>query len=258
MIYFYWQDGLEALFTQWIEYNILNSDLPVIGLQSILMIALIPTILFVFALYKTFTAKRFTNYQVRVQQVMFIMFLAALGSWWVSELQAPFELLVFVPSFAFFIIHFIFQFRRKIRAEMFTLIFTIALLTVNYAIFFQNSFMHNFGDFNELTSTKTIYDNSLKGKSVMILGGKTDLYMSAESIATRFYSPHLSDAILTGMNEKEQLITLYEDIEKHSPEVIVDYTGFFQKHINEMNFESVSYYQKSSFFYVRHANVSSK
>lgn len=99
--YFFWHESLESLISQWIEFTFINNVNALIDFRSILIIIGLPVIIFVISLYKTFTAGRFTNYQVRVQQVMFIMFIAALGSWWVSQEKAPHELLLFVPSFAF-------------------------------------------------------------------------------------------------------------------------------------------------------------
>jgi len=255
MIFFYWQDGLNALFIQWIDFNIFNSVKPVIDLQSILIISAIPIIIFTYALYKTFTAKRFTNYQVRVQQVMFIMFLAAFGSWWISEQQAPFELLVFVPSFAFFIIHLIFQFRKKITAEIFSISMSLLLIAVSYSIYYQNTSLHTFGDFNKLKTTKSIYEESIKDKSTMILGGTIEMYQNAGSIATRFYHPILSETILNKMNKEEQIMTLYSDIEDHKPEIIIDFTGLYKNHKNEMIFDSAVYDQKSNFLHVRNSSL---
>ncbi|WP_375579454.1 hypothetical protein ABWH96_21065 [Marivirga tractuosa] len=245
LIYFYWQDGLDALYTQWAAFNIWDSVVPIINLQSILIISIFPTIIFLFALYKTFSASRFTNYQLRVQQVMFIMFLAALGSWWISEQQAPFELLGFVPSFAFFIIHLIFQFKNKLKAEIFSLFFSVILITINFTIYYQNFTIHRFGEFNKLTSQKSVYDELIKDKSVMILGGNTDMYQHAGRIATRFYHPELSEYILDQMNEKEQLIALNDDIQKFKPELIIDILGIFKKHKAEMSLINEEYLQIS-------------
>ncbi|WP_340153653.1 hypothetical protein [uncultured Marivirga sp.] len=251
LIYFYWQDGLEALISQWIEFNLFNSVQPVIDLRSILLIVIIPTLVFLVALYKTFSAKRFTNYQVRVQQVMFIMFLAAFGSWWISEKQAPYELLAFVPSVAFFIIHLIFQFRNKMRAELFTLIFSIALIALNYTMFYQYSALHFLGDFNALKSSKSIHHELVKDKSVMILGGSTDIYKSVNRIATDYYDPTLSEIILMEMSEKEQSMALYKDIQKNQPEIILDFTGIFNHHYDKLVFKNMKYKQLSKESYVR-------
>ncbi|MGJ3235193.1 hypothetical protein [Marivirga sp.] len=251
MIYFYWQNGLDAFIFQWIKFNLFDSVNPVIDLQSILLIIAIPSLIFFVALYKTFSAKRFTNYQLRVQQVMFIMFLAAFGSWWISEKQAPYELLVFVPSFSFFIIHLIFQFRNKLRAEIFTLIFSITLIAINYSIFYQNSPLHNFGNFNALKSNQSIYHDLVKDKSVMILGGSTDLYKSVKEIGTEYYDPKLSMKILTEMSEKEQLMALFDDIQNNQPEIILDFTGTFTNIHEKLVFQNLKYRQINKETYVR-------
>lgn len=251
MIYFYWQNGLYELLSQWLEFNLLDSINSVIGLKSILLIAAVPTLVFLIALYKTFTVKRFTNYQVRVQQVMFIMFLAALGSWWISEQQAPYELLVFVPAFAFFIIHLVFQFRRKIRAEIFTLTFSLVLISITYSIYYQTTILHDFGNFNALKSNSSIYQKVIKDKSVMILGGTIEMYEPAKKIATRYYEPTLSTLILNEMTEKEQMIALFGDIKKNRPEVILDFNGIFKDQHEKLIFDDMDYQQISKKIYVR-------
>jgi hypothetical protein len=256
LIFFYWQGGVEAFYSQWIKFNIFYPVTAVLDFQSLAVVALFPALIFLIALYKTFTGTRFTNYQVRVQQVMFIMFLAALGSWWISEQQAPFELLGFVPSFAFFIIHLIFQFKRRVIAEIFTVILTISLLFINFTIYYQNTFLHSLGDFNKLSSQKTIYHAAVDDKSTMILGGHTDMYHNTSEIATRFYHPLLSSSILDEMNEKEQLIALYEDVEKYRPEVIIDFTGILEKYKAKMNVIDAEYLQKDKLFYVRNTSKS--
>lgn len=256
LIYFYWQNALSALFLQWILFNTLHSSIPLMDLQSTLVIATFPTVIFLFALYKTFTAARFTNYQVRVQQVMFIMFLAGLGSWWVSEQQVPFELIVLVPSLAFFITHLILQFKRRLRAEIFTITFTALLLFITYTVYYQNSVIAKLGDFQQLKSTKTIYEEIIKGKSVMILGGSVDMYQSVGTIATRFYHPSLSQVILDEMTEKEQLVAFFDDIHKYEPEVIMDFSGLFKKHKNKAIDIDGFYKQKSNILYVRNSSVS--
>ncbi|WKK82459.2 hypothetical protein [Marivirga arenosa] len=250
-IYFYWQGGLDELLSQWIKFNLFSSIQPVINLQSILIIAALPSIVFLFALYKTFSATRFTNYQLRVQQVMFIMFLAAFGGWWISEQQAPFELLLFVPSFAFFTIHLILQFKRKVRAEIFTITFSILLISINYALFFENTSLHESGDFNKLKAQNSIYARATLDKDAMIIGGKTSLYMNAKSISTRFYHPELSEQILSDMNEKERMITLYNDIKSNQPEIIIDQSGYFVSIQNRLNIDSNNYTQISNNLFVR-------
>lgn len=244
-IYFFWQESLQSLIFQWIEFNFLSDVESFIDYKSILIIIGLPIIIFLISLYKTFTAGRFTNYQVRVQQVMFIMFIAALGSWWISEEKAPNELLLFVPSFAFFITHFILQFNKKSRAELFTFGFSILLIGIGYSLYYQNTLIHNFGDFNKIQTSKTIYQQQIKNKKVMILGANPAAYKEVKLVATKFFHPELSNKMLDEMNEKERLIELYDDIQKHQPEVIIYLNGHFIDNLENMPLIGSKYVQKS-------------
>jgi hypothetical protein len=226
-IYFFWQGSVQSLIMQWIEFNLLAQVSPIINYQSILIIVALPVIIFLISLYKTFSAGRFTNYQVRVQQVMFIMFLAALGSWSISGEKAPHELMLFIPSFAFFITHFILQFNKKNRAELFTFAFSTLSIAIGYGLFYQNALIHSFGDFNQLKTSKTVYQQQIKNKKAMILGASPAAYNEAGSVATKFYHPELSGRLLGNISEKERVIELYNDIQKHQPDIIIDFSGHF-------------------------------
>lgn len=233
-IYFFWHESLQNLIVQWIEFNLFSQTAPLIDYKSIFIIVGLPVIVFLISLYKTFSVGRFTNYQVRVQQVMFIMFLAALGSWWVSDEKAPYELLLFIPSFAFFITHFILQFNKRSRAELFTFGFSILLIGIGYCLYYQNTLIHHYGDFNKLQTSQTVYHQQVKNKKAMILGANPATYKEAKMVATKFYHPELSIKILDDMSEKERLIELYDDIQKNQPEVIIDLNGHIINSINNM------------------------
>ncbi|RUA35855.1 MAG: hypothetical protein DSY77_01995 [Bacteroidetes bacterium] len=244
-VYFFWQESLGNLINQWIEFNFLSHVVPISDFKSIMVITALPVLVFLVSLYKTFAVGRFTNYQVRVQQVMFIMFLAALGSWWFTDERAPYELLLFIPSIAFFITHFILQYKKKIRAEIFAFVFSVLLIILGYSLFYQNTPLHKYGDFNKLQTSQNVYHNLIKNKKAMILGAKPNAYKEAKSVATKYFHPELSSKILGSLNKKERLIQLYDDIQQHQPEIIIDLNGYFKNSLNEMPLIESQYTRKS-------------
>ena len=226
-LYYFWKGALAEMLFQWVDYTIFTNTESLLDTSSILLIIALPTLVFILSLYKTFVQGRYTNYQLRVQQVMFIMFLGAWLSWLISQERAAYQLLLFVPALAFFITHLLLQFKRKRNAEIFIWIFSFLIIGMTYALHFKNAKLHMLGNFNTLNPTASVYSSYLEGHSAMILGGQKNMYVSAGNVASRFYHPELSERILAKKEDADLLIAIFEDIDKNQPEVIIDLNGYF-------------------------------
>lgn len=224
-LYYLWHNALLDMFYQWVVASFFINRPNVLDLGSLLLIIGIPGIVFAFAVVRTFTASRFTNYQVRVQQVMFLMFASAWAVWLFSDVKAPFQLIVFVPFIAFFIAHLLLQFRSRFVANAFTYFVTIGILLITYALFYQNFYFHKWGNFNDLLVTESIYEPWIKDRKILVVGNGKQLYESSKEVATQFYSWELSRATWENTDQPENLIRIYDDITRHQPETIIDING---------------------------------
>ncbi len=224
-LYYLWHNALLDMFYQWVLASFIINRPNVLDLSSLLLIIGIPGIVFMLALVRTFSASRFTNYQVRVQQVMFLMFVSAWAVWLFSDVKAPFQLIVFIPFIAFFIAHLLLQFKSRFVANIFTYFVTISILLITYALFYQNFYFHQWGNFNDLLVNQSIYEPWIADKKVLVVGDRKQIYKSSKEVATQFYSWELSQKIWKEVDKPENIIRIYEDINKHQPETIIDLTG---------------------------------
>ncbi|MBK6265705.1 hypothetical protein JKA74_11715 [Marivirga sp. S37H4] len=245
-LYYFWHDALGNMMYQWIISNFVYNQENMVGLISLLLFISLPLLVFVLALYKTFSISRFTNYQVRVQQVMFMMFAAAWVVWILGDVKAPYQLIVFVPFIAFFIAHFILQFRKKATANLFTIFFTFSLIFVNYILFYQNFHLHKWGDFNALWVNESIYEPWVAGKKVLVVGNGRQIYHSASGVATKFYDWKLSQNIWEMPNDPKKLAVIYDDLVKNQPETIIDLDGYAEAVLENLpgvssEYEKVNY-----------------
>jgi hypothetical protein len=224
-LYYLWHDAFLDMLYQWGVSSIVVDRANVLDFSSLMLIICIPGVLFILALVKTFTASRFTNYQVRVQQVMFLMFVAGWAVWIFSDVKAPYQLIVFVPFIAFFIAHLFLQVRSRFVANTFSYLFVISILLVNYALFYQNFYLHQWGNFNVLNVNETVYDSWVDNKKVLVVGDGKQIYSASKQVATRFYNWELSRPIWDDPNKPENLINISDDMERNAPETIIDLTG---------------------------------
>ncbi|GAA5032724.1 hypothetical protein GCM10011506_23280 [Marivirga lumbricoides] len=233
-LYYFWHNALGEMLYQWILFTLIHDKENVLGLTSLSLIIGIPTLVFVASLYKTFTISRFTNYQVRVQQVMFMMFIAAWSVWILSDVKAPYQLIVFIPFMAFFIAHFLLQIKGRFLANIFTLLFTASLLVINYSLFYQNFYIHKWGNYGTLKIYESLYDQEVKGKNILVLGEGKSIYNDAASVATKFYNWPLSKKVWTETDNPQQLAMIYDDLIANEPETIIDLDGVAEEVLNKL------------------------
>jgi len=219
--YFIWFDGFTEMFNNWIVFTLTYTNESLIGIWSFLMIIAIPVLFYLIALYKTFSTARFTNYQVRVQQVMFIMFLAAWGSWLLSNDKAPYQLVIFVPFVAFFITHYVLLFKSKLKAEIFALLFATLLIGINYFIYTNGSIINTINNYHNLQAEESIFKNEAEGRSILVLGDSKSLYQDGKVGAPYYYWPLSKETWLDADNPRN-ISAIYKALKADMPEIIVD------------------------------------
>lgn len=249
-LYYLWHNALLDMFYQWVLASFIVDRANVLDLSSLILVIGLPGIVFVLSLARTFTASRFTNYQVRVQQVMFLMFIAAWAVWLFSDVKAPFQLIVFVPFIAFFIAHLLLQFKGRLTANIFAYFFTFSILLITYALFYQNFYLHKWGNFNDLLINETVFDPWVKEKRVLVVGDGKQIYEPSSEVATRFYSWQLSKEIWENTESPENVVRIYEDILSNKPETIIDLTGNMSMIFTKLPFVEEKYIKVSAQIYV--------
>jgi hypothetical protein len=221
-IYYFINDGLADMVNNWIIYTFKFSKDSLINTNTLLIIIAIPFLIFILSVYRTFSFTRFTNYQVRVQQVMFIMFLAAWGCWLISNEKAPFQLVIFVPALAFFISHFILLFKQKTKAEIFAVTLTAIIISLNYYIFNDGQYLRSFANFNVLNTHTAIYAPWTTGKKVLVLGDDKSLYYGSNTSSIKYYNWQIGQSIWLEPSTPAHAAQIYSYLSHEQPETIVD------------------------------------
>jgi len=136
-IYYYYQDGLSN-FLHFYLFNFLyfeqTSLLTSLALWGFLII---PTIYLVFTLLKLTQPTRFTNFQSRLVQIMFIILLMVSLTYWITAEKSPLMFMILIPIFAFFVSHFFLLVKTRLNGELSFLIFISVIVWINLGTFQQ-------------------------------------------------------------------------------------------------------------------------
>lgn len=221
LIYFFLNGAVIDLYYNWIYPTFVLDAQYFISPLSLTIIFSIPLLLLIQSLVRTFATSRFTNYQVRVQQVMLIMLIACVGCWFISYRKAPYQFIVFIPFASFFIAHLFLQIRRKALAEIGFTFITFMILFFNYGVFYRSSILNDYINYQPLMVQKTILDQQVKGKSIMVLGKSTSLYKKA-SLSGPYLNWDLSKSVWKNPENPFKVAEIYQQFEEELPDVLID------------------------------------
>jgi len=223
-IYYYYQDGLSN-FLHFYLFNFLyfeqTSLLTSLALWGYL---LIPIIFLVFTLLKLTQRTRFTNFQYRLVQIMFITLLMVSLTYWITVEKSPLMFMILMPILAFFISHFFLLIKNRLIGELSFLIFISAIVWINLGTFHNSELLASHMDIDPIRISQTEFDIEVKDKSVLFTGNNLNVYKGSQ-MATPYLNWKLSEEILRNPNYYDNLAHIYHGFFKDLPELIIDQEG---------------------------------
>lgn len=210
-------------------YNFFNPWMEIEGetlikFSSLIWIIGIPAIYTFLALVKISQGMRFTNYQVRLNQVMFIWLLFSIGLMFFGAEVTPAKFMIIIPPAAFYISHFFINLRKGWKSEVSFAIFFLSIVFVSLGTFFNFFFTTRFIAYEKLLVDKTPYDELVKGKNVLVLADNVDIYKNAK-LATPYLNWSLSRPLFQYPEYYDNLVQIYNNFKQDPPQVIIDPEG---------------------------------
>jgi hypothetical protein len=215
--YFFW-DNQGALVQQFYIPNLTLESWKIVGLKSILVLGSVPIAYFVISLFMVNREAHFTKYQSQLLQVMFLWLLVALVEVVFTRVRTPHSFYTFIPTFAYFIGHYLLLIRRKRIAEAMLWILLIGLLLMNWASKKGRLTSVNVASLFPLQSP---YLPLVKDKRVLVLGDEPGLYIQNQ-LAGYFLNWNLSKQIFERPDFFENIILIDKSFQQDPPDVIVD------------------------------------
>ncbi|NMM46952.1 DUF6427 family protein [Marinigracilibium pacificum] len=186
----------------------------------------VPVFFFTISVFKTFSFPRYTNYQVRLQQVMLIFFIISILVWVLSRDRSLYHLLLFVPPMAFFLSHYFLIIRRKWMAELQWIVFFSCVLFINYGLYYQNDYLNEAG-LNVWSEETFLFkaddiSSKVKGSSLLIIGSHPQYYIDA-NLATPYFNWDISEPYFMNTSRYSRIVHLYNSLVNDPPEIILDF-----------------------------------
>lgn len=227
-LWFYYQDGVGHYhsFFYGALWNIRAYNF--LEYRHLWVAGLLPMVLFIFSIVKIFQFGRYINFQVQIQFVMFYFFLAGFLVMIMVRTIASYQLIFFVPFFAFFLSHYLITIKNALFAEASALLFFVLLL-VNHAATRDGWLIYQeLVDYDKLIVAEEEKNPMLQDKKLWSLREDGIRDYSEASLATPFLDWQLSREVLENQNYFENNAFVYQGMISDLPDIIIDDYGIVQ------------------------------
>lgn len=215
-LYFFWFSSLEVFIQSYIISNLILPADSLMTFDELLIISSPFLFILILSVIKTWSAARLTNFQQKVQQVIWLMLLGAMATFFLSNEKAGHELFFLVPTLTYFWTHYFILLKRWLFQVLMPGLLIFGLLY--FSVFaYQN-----------LTRPLLVAPPMAMKENTMILGEQLMRYQNHE-ISTPCFNQYLSEKAFQGLDYYEPAIHLYQIFTHVDPEIIQDEMGIMPK-----------------------------
>lgn len=249
-LHYFYQDSLLFFYHNYILASFIQSHKVYLPSLSLVWILALPALISLIAMLQTLRMPRFTNYQSRVQQVMLLFFAFGILAWLITNKKAPYQFVIFVPTSAFFISHWLLVIRKKLMANLTMLFIFITIILLNHGTYFKFFVSAQYIFTEQLTAQSSLYDSIVRNRRIVVLGDDDSLFKEA-ALATPFLAWELSSGYFEDLSYYDKLVYINDVFATESPDVIVDIEGVFEELASKIHFLKNNYEAISKQVYVK-------
>lgn len=218
MSVYYLNDGVSELWNYFYVPNLGFAGDRYIDSGSLWLLAAVPLFFLVVSLVMLNRDARFTKYQSQLVQLMFFwMIFSVLQILYNKELR-PQSFITLIPSFSFYIAHFLLLIRRRKFAELSFWILFISVISIAYVARYNKIAPIHYDSLIVQADEKT---SSITNKKILVLGDDLRPYKN-NMLGSGFFNWHLAKEIFGQPDYYENIILVNESFSKDLPEIIVD------------------------------------
>lgn len=232
-VHYFWHDGT-LWFHEYFYWSVVS--LPTnywMSPTGLFLSILVPFILLVLSIVKILQDGRYINFQVKIQYVMFYFLLAGVLGLFISKDFSTYQLIVLIPSLAFFVAHYLLTIKNWIVAEGTALLVVLAiifnfLMTYNGWIFFGE-----YASYQGLKVPPSNYSQLTEDRNIWVVGDGLQHYQNS-TLATPFLNWHFASDRLKEPAYYDNITLIYDRMLQDLPEVIIDEKNVMQDVFDKM------------------------
>lgn len=211
-LYYYWIGDQFYFVDSFVIQSLGIKSAAMLSFQEIMILSAGFLFIFIIAVVKTLGSARLTNFQQKIQQVIWLMLLGTIATFLLSNEGAALELVFVVPVIAYFLTHYFILLRKPIFRAIMPFTVIVGLL------FFSSMSYIKWSD------PLLVKRNVVQNEGVMILGDDLNYYIENDA-GSPCFNETLSRNAFEGLNYYGDATRFYELLTDADPELIIDYLG---------------------------------
>lgn len=211
-VFFYWRGDLSYYTDAFLKQGLFLDAQNILVTRDILLITSPLALVFIIAVFKTFSSVRLTNFQQRVQQVMWFMFLGGIGTFVLTNTRLSLELVFLVPLIAYFLTYYFMSIKRRLSLLLMPVLVVFGLLGFNIY------------SYQNLLGSAMVKPIETRSEKVLVLGENLGYYVNKKA-GTPCFCEAICETAFDGLAFYESSIHIFKWIEKANPDLIIDELG---------------------------------
>ncbi|MEM8893720.1 MAG: DUF6427 family protein [Bacteroidota bacterium] len=196
-------------------------QLDFISSESLMWCVLVPTLVLLIGIFKTYSLGRFVNHQVKFQQVMLFLMVGGIFNLFTADHWSLYQLILLLPPMAFFVSHYLLLIRKMWQSELITLLIVLSVFGTHLTLAYNWFFVHELISLNRMEATFPEESEVIVDKKVLVLGPDSRYYCG-NKLASPFLNWQLSERVFKGLNYYLRIEQAHRGLINDLPDVIVD------------------------------------
>jgi hypothetical protein len=210
------KDGQDQIWTYYYIPNLSFHAERLISFNSMIILGALPIFFLVISMIMLNREARFTKYQSQLLQVMFFWMIFGFLQILYSKDTRPQSAITLIPSFSFYIAHYLLLIRRRRLAELSFLILLTGLISISYLSRYGKVRGVNYESMTLQQSSKEV-----KNKKVVVLDNDMSWYKE-NSLGSSFLNWRLAENVFKEPDYYENVLLVAGAFKRDPPDIIID------------------------------------
>ena len=211
LLYFYWRGDLSYFVNAFMVRGLLMDAEYLLSMKELFIISSGLIAVFLLALTRTISRARLTNFQQRVQQVIWLIFLGGLVCYLLVNKKTSLELIYCVPLIAYFLTHYFILLRNRLFKLIMPGLIIFGSIGLNI--------------FSYVSLIEPLKVNEIDQAEGVLVIGENLSYYSYREMNSPCFSQEICEEAFGGLEYYQSSATIYKWLVRVDADIIIDELG---------------------------------
>ena len=245
-LYYFWIDALPQFVVEYILVGRLGEVYVHVSYRDLLLLYITPLFFGIIGIFLSSLFKSLTVNQQKQLQLMLIFLFFAASSILLVNRRTPYQLLILIPSLAYFISMFLNAAKRGFFNKILSYVFVIGIPLMGFGWWYVKHSQNKLEDY--VLIVKPEHDIS-KNKKVLVLGTDLGFYKDAYHV-TPYLNYYISREVLADFEDFKDMSEAYKNFLEEKPELVVDQEDDFQNLLQRIPLLKEKYRKSGEFYFL--------